>query len=170
MLCGCVHVWWSRSARAGVPIWWPARLRDRFSEMWGRPVEVVNLPGGGSTAAPALVAKAPADGNTLLVNTSAHAYSAMATSDLLYHPVRDFVAVAPLTTQAYVLVAGAGCGLATLSELEAAAKARPGVMTFGSTGVGTGTHVGTQELNLATGLQTVHMPAGPADAITDVIA
>ncbi len=46
-----------------------------LSALWGRPVDVENHPGGGSTAAPALVAKAPADGHTLLVNTSAHAYT-----------------------------------------------------------------------------------------------
>jgi tripartite-type tricarboxylate transporter receptor subunit TctC len=49
-------------------------LAQRLSERWNQPVSVVNHPGAGATAAPALVAKAPADGYTLLVNTSAHAY------------------------------------------------------------------------------------------------
>lgn len=145
-------------------------LAEPLSVRWGRSVVVENHPGGGSTAAPALVARAPADGNTLLVNTSAHAYSAAATSGLPYDPLHDFVAVAPLTSQAYVFVVGPSAGVATLSELVAAAKARPGALTFGSTGIGTGTHIGTEELNLAAGIEAVHVPAGPGEAISDVVA
>jgi len=113
-------------------------LAGSLSERRRRPVDVENHPGGGSTAAPALVAKAPADGNTLLVSTSAHAYSAAVAHDLPYDPLRDFVAVTPLTRQAYVLVAGRHAAVSRLRELVAAAKARPSVMRFGSTGVGTG--------------------------------
>lgn len=145
-------------------------LAGPLAMRWGRPVQVENHPGGGSTAAPALVAKARADGNTLLVNTSAHAYSAAARSGLPYDPLHDFVAVAPLTSQAYVFVAGPSAGVGTLSELVAAARARPGALTFGSTGLGTGTHIGTEELNLAAGIRTVHVPAGPGEAISDVVA
>lgn len=136
----------------------------------GRPVEVVNHPGGGSTAAPALVLKAPADGETLLINTSAHAYSAVVVADLPYDPLSDFVAVAPLTSQAYVLVAGAATGFGSLAELIAAAKAAPGSVRFGSTGVGTATHIGTEELNLAAGIGARHAPAGPHDSISDVVS
>ncbi len=145
-------------------------LAGVLSGRLGRPVEVENQPGGGSTAAPALVAKARADGNALLVNTSAHAYSAAARSGLPYDPLHDFVAVVPLTSQAYVFVAGPSAGAESLSELVAAAGARPGSLTFGSTGIGTGTHIGTEELNLAAGIQTVHVPAGPGEAISDVVA
>jgi tripartite-type tricarboxylate transporter receptor subunit TctC len=141
-----------------------------LSERWGRQVDVENHPGGGSTAAPALVAKAPADGDTLLVNTSAHAYSAAVPENLPYDPLRDFVAVTPLTSQAYVFVAGRRSGISSLAELVAAAKAGPGAMKFGSTGVGTGTHLGTEELNLAAGIRAAHVPAGPHDSISDVVA
>lgn len=116
------------------------------------------------------MARAPADGNTLLVNTSAHAYSAAAAGDLPYDPLRDFVAVTPLTTQAYVLVAGQGAGVGSLSELVAKAKSGAAALTSGSTGVGTGTRLGIEELNLAVGITAVHVPAGPADAISDVVS
>ena len=145
-------------------------LADRLSARWGQPVNVENHPGAGATAAPALVAKAPADGCTLLVNTSAHAYSAAAASDLPYDPQRDFVPVAPLTSQGYVLVAGERAAVTTLLELIAAEKAKPGGLTFASTGVGTGTHLGTEELNRAAGTRAAHVPPGPGDAISDVIA
>ena len=86
-------------------------------------------PGAGSTAAPALVAKAPADGYTLLINTSAQAYSAALGNELPYDPLRDFVPVAALTSQPYVLVARARSGRAALSgpvhRLPAAATTAP---------------------------------------------
>jgi tripartite-type tricarboxylate transporter receptor subunit TctC len=145
-------------------------LAGPLSEHWHRPVEVANHPGGGSTVGPALVAKAPADGNTLLVNTCAHAYSAAVARDLPYDPLGDFAAVTPLTRQAYVVIAGPSTGASTVSELVAAAKARPDALRFGSTGVGTGTHVGTVELNIAAGIRAMHVPAGPDDAISDVVA
>jgi tripartite-type tricarboxylate transporter receptor subunit TctC len=145
-------------------------LAPPLSERLGRQVDVVNHPGGGSTEAPALVLDAPADGDTLLINTSAHAYGAVCCVHLSYDPLNDFVAVAPLTTLAYVVVAGARARVGTLVELVAAANAAPGALRFGSTGVGTGTHVGTEALNRATGIDAVHVPADVADAITDVVA
>jgi tripartite-type tricarboxylate transporter receptor subunit TctC len=133
-------------------------------------VTVENHPGAGSTAAPALVAKSPADGYTLLVNTSAHAYSAVLVKNLPYDPLKDFIAVAPLTSQPYVLVAGKSSGITTVRELNAAAKVNPGGLKFGSTGIGTGTHLGLVKFNLQAGIDAVHVPPRPGDAITDVIA
>jgi tripartite-type tricarboxylate transporter receptor subunit TctC len=95
----------------------------KLAELWGQPVTVENHPGAGSTAAPAMVAKSPADGYTLLVHTNAHAYSAALLTNLPYDPLTDFVPVAALTTQSYVLVTGETTALATVSALIAAAKA-----------------------------------------------
>ena len=145
-------------------------VSPKLSELWGQPVTVENHPGAGSTAAPALVAKSPPDGYTWLVNTSAQAYSAALVKNLPYDPLKDFIPVAPLTSQPYVLVAGKTAGITTVAELIAAAKAQPGELKFGSTGVGTGTHLGVEKFNLAAGIRAVHVPAQPGDAITDVIA
>jgi tripartite-type tricarboxylate transporter receptor subunit TctC len=145
-------------------------LSPRLSELWGQPVTVENHPGAGSTAAPALVAKSPADGYTLLVNTSAQAYSAVLVKNLPYDPLKDFIAVAPLTSQPYVLVSGKSSGFSTVRELIAAAKVNPGGLKFGSTGIGTGTHLGLVKFNLQAGIEAVHMPPRPGDAITDVIS
>src|ERR1700724_4508297 len=109
-------------------------ISPKLSELWGQPVTVENHPGAGSTAAPALVAKSPADGYTLLVNTSAQAYSAALLKNLPYDPLKDFIPIAPLTSQPYVLVAGKLSGITTLSDLVAAAKAKPGGLKFGSAG------------------------------------
>ena len=81
-------------------------LAQKLSELWGQPVTVENIPGAGATAGPAQVAKSPADGYTLLMNTSAQAYSAALLKNLPYDPLKDFIPVTPLTSQPYVLVAG----------------------------------------------------------------
>jgi tripartite-type tricarboxylate transporter receptor subunit TctC len=145
-------------------------LSPRLSEIWGQPVTVQNHPGAGSTEAPALVAKSPADGYTLLVNTSAQAYSAAFVKNLPYDPLKDFIPVAPLTSQPYVLVACKSSGITTIGELIAKAKAKPGQLTFGSAGVGTGSYVGVEKFNLEVGIKAVHVPPAPGDAITNVIA
>ena len=145
-------------------------VSPKLSELWGQRVTVENHPGAGSTEAPALVAKSPADGYTLLVNTSAQAYSAAFVKNLPYDPLKDFIPVAPLTSQPYVLVAGKSSGITTIGELIAKAKAKPGQLTFGSTGVGTGSYVGVEKFNLEAGIKGVHVPPEPGDAITNVIA
>jgi len=71
----------------------------------------------GSYRRPAQVAKSPADGYTLLINTSAQAYSAAFLKNLPYDPLKDFIPVAALTSQPYVLVAGKRAGVATVGEL-----------------------------------------------------
>ena len=145
-------------------------ISPKLSQMWGQPVTVENHPGKGSTEAPALVAKSPPDGYTLLVNTSAQAYSAALVKTLPYDPLKDFIPIALLTSQPYVLVAGKVSGITSVGELIAAAKAKPDELKFGSTGVGTGTHLGIEKFNLEAGIKTVHVPPRPGDAIADVIA
>ena len=145
-------------------------LAPRLSELWGQPVTVENYPGAGATAGPAQVANAPADGYTLLLNTSAQAYSAAFLKNLPYDPLKDFIPVAPLTSQPYVLVAGKPAGITTVGELIAAAKAKPGELKFGSTGPGTGTHLGVVKFNLRAGMKAVDVPPQPTDAIADIIA
>jgi tripartite-type tricarboxylate transporter receptor subunit TctC len=149
-------------------------LAPKLAEIWGQPVTVQEIPGAGATAGPAQVAKSPADGCTLLVSTSAQAYSAALLKSLPYDPLKDFIPVAPLTTQPYVLVTGKLTGITTVGELVVAAKAKPGQLKFGSTGMGTGSHLGVEKFNLAAGIKAVHVPArrgeGIADTITNVVA
>jgi tripartite-type tricarboxylate transporter receptor subunit TctC len=116
------------------------------------------------------VAKSRADGHTLLVSTSAHAYSAALLKNLPYDPLKDFIPVAPLTSQPYVLVTGKMTGITTVGELVAVAKATPGQLKFGSTGVGTGSHFGIEKFNLAAGIKGVHVPARAGEGIADTIA
>jgi len=146
-------------------------MSPKLSELWGQPVTVENHPGAGSTAAPALVAKSPADGYTLLVTTSAQPYSAALLKNLPYDPLKDFIPVAALTSQPYVLVAGKWTGITTIGELIAAAKAKPGNLKFGSAGLGTGTHLGAEKFNLDTGIKALHVPGDTTpQAIADTVA
>lgn len=133
-------------------------IAQQLSELWGQPVTVENIPEAGATAGPAQVAKSRADGYTLLINTSAQAYSAAVSKNLPYHPLKDFVPVLPLTRQPYVLVAGKSAGVTTAGELVAAAKAKPGELKFDSPGIGTGTHVGVEKFNQAAGIKALHVP------------
>ncbi len=124
-------------------------LATKLSKLWGKPVTVENHSGAGATAGPAAVAKSPADGYTLLLNTSAQAYSAAFLKSLPYDPLKDFISVVPLTSQPYVLIAGKLAGITTVGELIAAARGKPGKLKFGSTGPGTGTHLGVVKFNLS---------------------
>ena len=145
-------------------------IAPALEERWGRPVRVENHPGAGSTAGPALVAKAQPDGCTLLVNTSAHAYSAVFASSLPYDPLADFTPITALSSQPYVLVAGVRAGFSTLPELVEAAKTGPTEIRFGSSGVGTGTHIGVELLQRDLGIRTLHVPSHGQDSIADTVA
>jgi tripartite-type tricarboxylate transporter receptor subunit TctC len=90
--------------------------------------------------------------------------------NLPYDPLKDFIPVAPLASQPYVLVAGKSSGITTVGELIALAKAKPGELKFSSAGTGTGTHLGVEKFNLEAAIKAVHVPARPGDAIADVIA
>ena len=151
-------------------------LAQKLTELWDQSVTVENVPGAGATAGPAEVAKSQADGYTLLVNTSAQAYSAALLKNLPYDPLKDFIPVAPLTSQPYLLVTGKQTGIkqtgiTTVAELVATARAKPTHLKFGSTGIGTGSHLGVEKFNLAAGIKAVHVPGRPGgDAIADTIA
>ncbi len=145
-------------------------LAQKLTEQWGQPVTMVNIPGAGATADPAQIAKSPADGYTLPVNTSAQACSAALLKNLPCDPLKDFIPVAPLTSQPYVLVAGKLAGIPTVKELIAVSKAKPGHLKFGSTGMGTGSHLGIVKFNMAARIKAVHVPARPGEGIADVIA
>jgi len=145
-------------------------LAPKLSELWGQAVTVENIPGAGATTGPAHVSTSPADGYTLLINTSAQAYGAALLKDLPYDPLKDFIPVSPLTRQAYVLVAGKATGVATVGGLVAAAKAKPGDLRFGSTGVGTGTHVGVEKFNQVAGIRARHVPPSPNESNADTTA
>jgi tripartite-type tricarboxylate transporter receptor subunit TctC len=144
---------------------------EKLSQQWGQPVLVENRPGAGGSIAAAMVAKASPDGYTLLWHGIAFATNAALYATLPYDPLRDFIAVTPTVTQPFVLVVSPASGLRTTADLVAAAKAKPGQLTFGSAGNGTGTHFVAEKFRLAVGIDATHVPyKGGAEANADVIA
>ena len=145
-------------------------LAGPLAQRWRQPVDVRNVTGEGATAAPRYVASAPADGYMLLINTSAQAYSAVTGRALSYDPLQDFVAVLPLTSQPYVVVTSVSTGIQSLDQLIAHARAKPNEATYGSTGIGTGTHIGAAKLNRMGAISARHVPPHPTDSNANAVA
>jgi len=164
-----VHVIEPFGAGSGVDVVTRA-VTGKLSELLGQPVSVENHAGAGGTVGPALVAKSPSDGYTLLANSSAHTYGAELLTNLAYDPLKDFIPIAPLANQPFVLVVGKSAGVKTVGELIVAAKTKPGEFKFGSAGVGTATHLGAEKFNLDAGIKAIHVPMTPSQAISDTIA
>lgn len=133
-------------------------VAKKLSEMWGQPVTVENRAGAGGTVGADAVAKSAPDGYTLLINSSAHAANAALYSRLPYDPQKDFVEIAPIATQPFVLVVGPSAGVKSVSELTAMAKAKPGQIKFGSAGMGSGTHFCAEKFKTAAGIDVAHVP------------
>jgi tripartite-type tricarboxylate transporter receptor subunit TctC len=149
-----------------------ARLvSQKLSELWTQTVVVDNRTGAGGTIGAGLVAKAPPDGYTLLIYSNAFTQIQALYANLPYDMRKSFAAVSPLAGSPYVLVVGSSAGVRTIPELIAAAKAKPGQLTFGSAGIGTGTHFAGEKFKRAAGIEVVHVPyKGGPEATTDTIA
>jgi tripartite-type tricarboxylate transporter receptor subunit TctC len=144
-------------------------IAPRLAEGWGQPVVVDNRTGDGGTAGAGLVARATSDGHTLLAHSSAHIISASLRASLPYSPLKDFVPVAPLTSQAYVMVAGKQSGIGSVKDLIAAAKTKPGELNFASAGLGTGTHLMAEKFNAGAGIRLGHFPTAGAAAGNEAV-
>ena len=149
----------------------PRVLFEQLSTQLGQSIVVENRPGAGSTTAASLVAKADPDGYTILVNSAAHTIAPALYPSLTYNPMRDFAAVIPLGLAPTVLVVSPASGFKTAAEFVAAAKAKPGVLNFGSAGVGTATHLSAIRFQSSAGVQAVHVPfKGGPEIMSEIIA
>jgi tripartite-type tricarboxylate transporter receptor subunit TctC len=146
-------------------------LMPKLAERWGEPVVIENRPGAGGSLAAQVVARAAPDGHTLLVHSAGYAINAALNPSLPYDPYRDLLGVAPLASQAMVLVVAPASGLRSAGELIAAAKARPGALAYGSAGIGSGAHFSAEQFRIAAGIEVLHVPyKGGAEAINDTAA
>ena len=116
-----------------------------------------NRPGAGTALGADLVAKAPPDGYILLFNLSSH-YAAAGLQKISYDPVADFVLVARLVSSGLFLVTATDSPFKSVADVVAAAKKKPGDVSFGSAGDGTTSHMGGALLNLVAGIDLVHVP------------
>ena len=146
-------------------------VAEQLSTQLGQPVIVENRTGAGGTIGTAQVAKADADGHTLLANGSAHTIAPALYANLAYDPARDFAAVAAFGSSPSVLVVSSASGYRTIAELISAGKHKPGALTFSSVGIGTATHLSAERFVSSAGLQALHIPfKGGAEAMTEVVA
>jgi tripartite-type tricarboxylate transporter receptor subunit TctC len=131
---------------------------QKLSEMWGQPVIPENRAGAGGSIGTAVVAKAPADGYMLLVDSNAHSVTPSIYAKLPYDILKDFVDVAPLASQPNVLIVNAGSPYKTLMDLVNAAKAKPGAINWGHAGIGSGTHLNTEKFVAAAKINVTQIP------------
>ena len=145
-------------------------IGDAMSRSLGQPVIVDNKPGAGGTIAAAQVAKAEADGYTVLVHSSGHALNPAIYPKLSYDTLKDLIGVTPLAALPNVMVVSPQRGWKGVADLVAAAKARPGQLNYASAGVGSATHLNAEKFRLQAGIDAVHVPfKGTPEALSDVI-
>jgi len=145
-------------------------ISERLQASLGQPVIVENRLGAGGVVGASYVAKAEPDGHTISVYTSALTVVPFTTNPP-FDAAKDFAPVATLATIPNVLVVSPSKGYRTLADLVAAAKAKPGQITFASAGLGSSTHMGGEKFRFAAGIDVVHVPyKGSPEAVADVIA
>src|SRR5215470_13052794 len=134
-------------------------IADKLSKSWGQQVLVENRPGANGFIALGAAKAAPADGYTLAQASSAQlATHPLVYKSLPYDPAKDFEPVTPLFRNHFFVVVGVASPFKSVGELVAAAKRKPGDMTYGSEFIGSPGHLGSALLESATGTQMMHVP------------
>jgi len=143
----------------------------KLAELWGQPITVENKTGAGGTIAAEATAKSAPDGYTLvLCNIGSHGIGPSLYKNLGYDAVKDVTYIGLIGTTPNVLAVHPSVPANTVAEFIAYAKANPGKLSYGSSGVGTSTHLGVELLRSLTGIQIVHVPyKGGAASSADLI-
>ncbi|WP_226381435.1 tripartite tricarboxylate transporter substrate binding protein [Falsiroseomonas ponticola] len=143
-----------------------AKLQERL----GRQFVIDNRPGGAGNIGTDAAAKAAPDGYTLLITGPSHVNNAHLFRSLPFDPIRGFAPVSLLTSAPYVLIADPALPLRSLGDLVAAAKARPGALSYGSAGNGTAGHLAMEMIKSQAGIDMVHVPyRGSPAVLTDIM-
>ncbi|TXI19538.1 MAG: tripartite tricarboxylate transporter substrate binding protein [Roseateles sp.] len=146
-------------------------LAEKLAPPLGQPVIVENRPGAGGTLGAGQVAKAPADGLTLLVHSSAHLVNPWIYPRLSYDTLKDFDGITPLASLPNVLVVAPSKGFKDVADLIAKVRARPEQFSYASAGNGSATHMNAEQFRVAAGLKALHVPfRGTPEALTETIA
>jgi tripartite-type tricarboxylate transporter receptor subunit TctC len=149
-----------------------ARLTGQWlSERLGQPFLVENRPGAGTNIATEAVARAPPDGNTLLLASTANSINATLYEKLDFNFLRDFAPVAGLMRVPNVMEVNPSIAAKTVPEFIAYAKANPGRINMGSGGIGASPHMSGELFKAMAGVSMIHVPyRGMAPALTDLLA
>ncbi len=133
-------------------------LAEGLNRALGQPVVVDNRPGAGSTIGTDIVSKATPDGHTLLLGNISLAFNPALYKKLPYISLRDLIPVSLVVEQPNILVAHPSLPAKTLKEFIALARSSPGKYTYGSAGLGSGTHLAMELLNMSLNIDMVHVP------------
>jgi tripartite-type tricarboxylate transporter receptor subunit TctC len=153
------QVRWIISAAPGGTADILARLMGAWlSERFGKQFIIESRPGAGGNVGAEAVVRAPPDGYTLHLSATGHAINASLYKNLNFNLDRDLVSVAGLIRDPFVMEVIPSFPAKTLPEFIAYAKANPGVINFGSGGVGNASHVAGELFNLLAGVSMVHVP------------
>ena len=181
MACACVTAWAQPYPVKPVRIVNPfspggsldlvARLLAKhMSAELGQSVLVDNRPGAGGTIGVEAVAKAPADGYTLLIVQSSITINPTLQPKIPYDPIKDFAPISKVADYMFFLVAHPSLPVRSVKQLIALDKARPGQLNYASVGVGSGTHLASELFNYMAGTKIVHVPyKGTGQALPDLI-
>ena len=144
----------------------------KISPTLGQQVVIDNRPGAGGIIGVEIVAKAPADGYTLLLaNAAVMSIVPHAQQKVPYDALKDFAPVSLIASAPLLVVVHPSLPVRTMKELTALAKARPAAINYASNGVGTGTHLATELYSMMTGVKMVHGPyKGLSLAMTDLMS
>lgn len=146
-------------------------LSQRLSEKLGRSFVVDNRSGAGGTIATAIVAKAPADGYTLLAVSAGYSISAALYSELPYDPIKDLVPVSRLAESPFLLVVHPSLPVKDVKQLITVAKAKPGALNFAFAGNGSSGHLTGELFKSMAGIKTNDIPyKGAGPAMIDVLS
>ena len=147
-------------------------IAQSLTESWQQSIVVDNRPGAGGTIAGELVARGNPDGYTLMLgNVSTLAIARSLYAKLGYDPLRDFAPITLITTSENVVVVHPSVPVDSIKALIAYAKAKPGLLTYGSAGNGTTSHLGGAMFSSMAGVQMTHVPyKGSGPALTDLLS
>lgn len=147
-------------------------VADELAKALGQPVVVENKPGGGGAPAAVDVAHASPDGYTLMVGSvGTHAINASLYAKLQYDPIKDFAPLTLMTVFPQLIVPGVDFKGSSLAELIASLKADAGKANYGSSGIGSPTHLAGELFKTETGANIVHVPyRGQGPAANDLLA
>jgi tripartite-type tricarboxylate transporter receptor subunit TctC len=140
-------------------------LAQQLSASVGQSFVVDNRAGAAGNIAAELIARAPADGYTLLVVNSSHASNVNLYRNLSYDPIKDFAPISHLVSNYFLLTVQPSSPVKTVKEFVALAKSKKGELTYGSAGSGQGAHLGMELFKTVAGFDAVHVPyngIGPA--------
>jgi len=145
-------------------------LAQHFSRL-GQQFIVENRPGAGNMIGIESVARAPADGYTLLMVPSTLALNSVLYKKVSYDPIRDFAPITLAATAPNVLIVNPSVPARNVGEFIALAKSKAGQMTYGTPGIGTSPHMSMELLKSMAGIDLRHIPyRGTAPAVTDIIS